>query len=278
MKTVARHVIDPELVDEGVERFSTTLARVVTAATGRPEGLSIVLEVARSYAGYLSAANADQAELCRALRIGAQAAAAIFALGSRSGEIEFTIGDQSATHAATGPTGATRPGNWRIGWWLAQVVDDRAAIDILATTPIDVLRASSSTADECQYRFVEALQGYQNRAANWADNLQAAVDATDPEAVTLIDEDFVLNILVPEMQMLFRLALGETEPFQSALQFAVERHKKYWTKASRQNDPDGLLALGAIALASSAVNAGMSITTESEYVPRPLIENACGQT
>jgi hypothetical protein len=277
MRAITRHVVDPELVDEGVERYSNTLARVVQAATVGPQALSIVLDVARSYAGYLAAAHADQAELCRALRVGAQAAAAIFALGSRSGDVEFSLGDLRMTHVATGPTGATHPGNWRIGWWLAHIVDDRAAIDTLATTPIDVMRASSTTTDECQYRFVEALQGYHTHAAHWAGSLQSALDATDPEAVTLIDEDFVLNILVPEMQMLFYLALREIAPFQTALEYAVERHKKYWGKASRRKDPDGLLALGPIALSSTAIQAGIPITTESDYIPRALIENACGQ-
>jgi Immunity protein 49 len=278
MKTIARHTVDPELVDEGVERFNDTLARVVLAATGRPEALSIVLDTARSYAGYLSAANADQSELCRALRIGAQAAAAIFALANGNGDTQITIGDKRVTHAATGPTDATHPGNWRIGWWLAHIVDDQAAIDTLATTPIDILRASSSTADECQYLFIAALQEYQTHGPNWGERLQAALDATDPQAVTLTDEEFVLNILVPEMQLLFRLALGEIAPFQTALDFAVERHKKYWAKASRKKDPDGLLALGPIALASTAYTAGVPITTESDYIPQELIENACSQT
>ena len=278
MKTIARHTVDQELVGEGVERYRNMLARVVEAIDAPPDGLSIVLDVARSYAGYLSAAGAEQAEVCRALRIGAQAAAAIFAIGSGTGDVDITVGGQRATHSATGPTGATHPGNWRIGWWLALIVDDRAAIETLAATPTAVLRASSSTADECQYLFIEALQGYLSGSASWGDSLQAAVDATDPETVVLADEEFVLNILVPEMQMFFRLALAEVEPFQTALEFAVERHKKYWAKASRKNDPDGLLALGPIALASSAFKTGAPIVTASDYVPRGLVENGCGQS
>lgn len=277
MKTIARHVVDPELVDEGVEGYRDLLVKVVDSATAHPEALSIVLSVARSYAGYLSASDADHAELCSALRVGAQAGAAIFALGGTRGSVDVNIGEHHAMVAGTGPTDSTHPGNWRIGWWLAHIVNDRAAIETLATTPIDVLRASSSTADECQYRFVEALQGYQTRSANWADSLKAALDATDPETVTLSDEEFVLNILVPEMQMLFYLALREIESFQTALEYAIERHKKYWSKAGRKRDPDGLLALGPIALASAALDAGMPIETESDYVPRALIENGCGQ-
>lgn len=267
MKSIARHAVDPELVDEGVERFEQTLDRAVTTALERPAALATVLEVARSYAGYLAAANAPQVELGRALRIGAEAATAIFALGTGSGEIEFSIAGQRARHAATGPNGATRPGTWRIGWWLAQLVGDQTAIDTLAATPVALLRASGTTTDECQYRFVEALQGFQSQAPTWGDSLQAAVDATDPEAVALIDEDFVLNILVPEMQLLFYLALNESDQFQTAFEFALERHKKYWSKADRKRDPDGFLALGPMALASLAVSAGIPVEMESDYAP-----------
>jgi hypothetical protein len=275
MKKISRHAVNPELVQEGSESDKKLLAKVLNSATGRAAALSIALGAARSYAGYLAAANPKTAELCRALRIGAQTSAAIFALGSGNGDVEFALGDQQAKLPATGPTDATHVGNWRIGWWLAHIVRDRAAIDRLAATPIDVLRGSSSRADECQYLFIEGLQGFEKRMPDWSTKLQAALDATDPAHVKLFDEEFVLNILVPEMQMLFRLALGEIAPFGAALEFALERHKKYWSKSNRKQDPDGFLALGPLAISSVAFDAGMPINVESEYVPHKLIENRC---
>ncbi len=275
MKKVSPHAVDSELVQEGVERKQELLVDVLDSAISRAAALSIVLGTARSYAGYLAAADAKTEELCRSLRIGAQAAAAIFALGSGSGEIEFALGSQHGRLPATGPTDATHVGNWRIGWWLAHLVRERAAIDRLAATPIDVLRRSSSRGDECQYLLIEALQGFEKRAPDWSTKLQAALDATDPTHVKLAEEEFVLNILVPEMQMLFRLALGEIVPFDDALEFALTRHKKYWSKGKRKQDPDGFLALGPLAISSVALDAGMTIDVESEYIPRELIENRC---
>jgi hypothetical protein len=267
MTSIARHAVDPELVDEGVERFEKTLARSLTTVVERPGALPTVLEAARGHAGYLAAANAPRAEVGRALRIGAEAANAIFALGTGSGEIEFTLDGRPMRHTATGPTGATYPGTWRIGWWMAHLVGDDAAIDTLAATPIELLRASGTATDECQYRFVEALQGYQSQAPTWGDSVQAAVEATDPEAVALIDEEFVLNILVPEMQLLFYLGLHENTSFRTSFEFALQRHKKYWSKADRKRNPDGFLALGPMALAALASAAGMPVETESDYAP-----------
>jgi len=275
MKKISRHAVDSELVQEGIERKRKLLADMLESATSRAAGLSIVLGTARSYAGYLAASNAKTAELCRALRIGTQTSAAIFALGCGGGEIEFVLGDQHGKLSATGPTDETHVGNWRTGWWLAHIVRDRAAIDRLAATPIDVLRRSSTRGDECQYLFIEALQGFEKRESDWSTKLQAALDATDPTHVKLSDEEFALNILVPEMQMLFRLAIGELAPFNEALLFALERHKKFWSKSSRKRDPDGFLALGPLAIASLAHDAGIPVEVESEYVPHKLIENGC---
>ena len=53
----------------------------------------------------------------------------------------------------------------------------------------------------------------------------------------------MLDILVPEMQMLFRLALGEIAPFTSAFEYALERHKKYWSRREAQQSRR-LFALG----------------------------------
>jgi hypothetical protein len=275
MKKISRHALNPELVQEGSEGGKELLAKVLSSATHNAAALSIVLGTARTYAGYLTAANAATTELCRALRIGAQASAAIFALASNTGNVEFALDNRHAKLAATGPTDATHVGNWRIGWWLAHIVRDGTAIDQLAATPIEIMRRSSTRGDECQYLFVEALQAFEQRTPDWSTKLQAALDATDPARVKLSDEEFVLNILVPEMQMLFRLALGDIAPFVAALEFALERHKKYWSKGDRKRDPDGFLAVGALAIASIAVDAGMRIDIESEYAPRQLIEGAC---
>lgn len=273
MKKTSRHPVDPELVEEGVESKKTLLESVLgSAAAGRPAALSLVLGAARSYAGYVAVAEPHSGELPCALRIGAQAAAAIFALSVASGDVQLDLGGARVTLPATGPTDATHVGHWRVGWWLAHLVDDRGAIDSLAATPIDVLRRSGSRGDECQYLFVDALQAFEKRADDWSTKLRLALDATDPAAARLSDEEFVLNILVPEMQMLFRLAIGDIAPFNEALHFALERHKKYWSKAGRKRDPDGYLALGPLAITKMSRKAGMPIEVESDYLPRAFLE------
>lgn len=274
MKNVSRHSVDMELVEEGVESKKDLLESMLGSTAGLPAGLSLVLSTARSYAGYVAVAQPGSDELGRALQIGAQAAAAIFALSSgRVGEVQVDLGPGGAkvTLPATGPTDATHVGNWRVGWWLSHIVEDRSAIDFLSATTLDVLRGSSSRGDECQYLFIDALQAFEKRADDWSTRLRAALTATDPATASISDEEFVLNILVPEMQMLFRLAIGETAPFNEALDFALERHKKYWSKAKRKRDPNGYLALGPLAITKMARKAGMPVEVESDYLPKQLL-------
>ncbi len=275
MKKIRRHSVDLELVEEGIDGNRTLLASGLQSAANRVAALSSLLSIARSYAGYLSVVQPESEDLCRGLRIGTKSAAAIFALATGSGKVEVDLSETSVRLPATGSTDATHVGNWRVGWWMAHIVRDQCAIDHLAAIPVEVLRRSSTRVDECQYLFVDALQAFERRASDWSTKLRVALDATDPEQANISDEDFVLNILVPEMQCLFRLAIGEIEPFNEALDFALERHKKYWSKATRKRDSHGYLGLGPLAIAGMARNAGMPIEVCSEYMPKWILEGGC---
>jgi hypothetical protein len=271
----ARHAIDREFAAEGAEGEADLLANLLEVAQTKPHALDAVISSARAYAGYLSVASSEIDPLCGVLRCGAEAAGALFALATGSGLVEVDVNQRHVRLPSTGPTDATNPGTWRVGWWMAHVVRDQGVIGRLASTPVDVLRRSSTRGDECQYLYVEALQAVGARAPDWGDRLERALDSTDPERQSLTAEDFVLNIMVPEMEMLLNLGLGDAGALQEALGYALERHRKYWGGEDRVKDPDGFLALGPLAIASMAHDAGMAVEVESEYVPAALIQGAC---
>jgi hypothetical protein len=58
----------------------------------------------------------------------------------------------------------------------------------------------------------------------------------------------------------------------AALVVALKAHKAWWGAGARLNDPVGILASQSAALASLAVQRGMTVTTGSGYMPRWLIE------
>ena len=278
MTSVPRHPIDHELAVEGAEGALEQLAAQLDVLPANPHALDSMLSTARGYAGYLSVTTAEIDPLCGALRSGAAAAGGLFALATGNGEVEVDVesaaGRRHLRLPATGPTDATHAGNWRVGWWMAHVVRDAPTITRLARTPVEVLRRSSTRGDECQYLYAEALQAVQARQDDWGERLQQALHATDPAENDLAAEEFVLNILVPEMEMLFHLGTGEPDAFQESLAYALERHRRYWSKAARR-DPDGFLALGPLAIAAMAYDAGFAIEVESGYLPVPLVEGAC---
>ena len=264
-----------ELVEEHIEANRPRLARLITTAAGDATALPSLLNVARKHAGCLAVAQPQSDELCHALRIGARAASAVFALAAASDEVEVDLGGNRTKLRATGPTDSTDVGYWRAGCWLAYIVRDRPSIQRLTDTPVTLLRRSSTRGDECQYLFAEAFQAFARRTNDWSARLRAALDATDPERISLQDEEFVLNVLVPEMEILFRLALAEPGPFNEALQFALERHKKYWSKGKRKQELDGYLALGPLAIAGMAHDAGIPVEVDSKYMPARLVEGGC---
>jgi hypothetical protein len=274
MGSIPRVIGDRDLVEEGIEGDRGLLASVLDSAARRPVALSLAIGTARRYAGYISAGRDDPAEIRRALALTAHAAAASFALASGSGPLELPLGDRTIKLDATGPTDMTHAGAWRVGWWAAHIVRDDVAIERLAATPVEVLRASSAREDECAYLFVEALQGFHYRTPEWSNKLQEAVEATDPDATKLVDDEFALEILVPEMQLLYCLALGEVPRFAAALEHALARHAKYWTRGERKRDPDGFLALGPLALASLARDLGLPIDVRSGYLLCELVTGA----
>ena len=275
MDSIPRHVVDAELVQEGLEREQAALQSLLDAEVTDAYTLADLVSVATAAAGYLAASGAATSEVCRAMRVGAQSAAGLFSLASGLGDVDLAIADRRLRLPATGPTDATHVGRWRTGWWLATIVGDEHCIDRLAEVPVEVLRASSTQADDCQYLFAEALQLYDRRTAGWADKLQAALEATDPEPRELIDEAYVLNILVPEMQLVFQHAVGDVAPFEQAFEFALTRHQNYWSTPERFRDPDGFIALGPTALAVMGRAAGYPIHGVSDYAPRELLDGAC---
>src|SRR5262249_51713242 len=121
MKTISRHAIDAELAQEGVESEAELLDIGLNAAATRAQALSGPVSAATRLVGDLSATGGEISQLCRALRLGAQAAAAIFSLAHGTGIVELTLGDRRVRLPATGPTDATHVGNWRTGWWLATI-------------------------------------------------------------------------------------------------------------------------------------------------------------
>jgi hypothetical protein len=279
MFRLRHHPTDREILAEKLdtERAGIKLGLEIMIEQSEPRPLGANIESAIRIAGALAVLDPGADELCTALRMASATSAGLFRLMlSAKGESSISFGDgRRAMVRNTGVTSETHVGTWHTGFYLACIVRDAAALDELARTPVDALRRSSTTADDCMFLWVEALQAWHKDEAGAVAKLQAAIDATDIEEHEIEFEDYVLNMLVPQMQLLFRLITHEVGPFNESLQFALERHKKYWSSAKQKRSPMGFLALAPLAFASLAHDAGLAIEVESDYLPGHLVGGDC---
>ncbi|MBC9729920.1 immunity 49 family protein [Streptomyces sp. TRM68367] len=219
--------------------------------------------------------EADKLETWEACVTAMQVGSALFASAqATTGSIEYRIGHKMHTIRA-GALPRAHAGNWLNAFWLACICREKKRMTELCQFPASRLRQADGLLDEYIYNWVEALQAYWLKRPKLGDKLVAAVEGTDPAALRHAPRDGVLQIMYPPMNLLTQLARGDQDKFNTELAKALEWHKDYWTHdEDRALDTEGLVALGPLGVCCLAVQAGFTITVESEYLPKHLLEGA----
>lgn len=207
-----------------------------------------------------------------------QTGSALFAAGmAAEGPVPCRIGSMGEVRnlPATGPQDYLHAGSWLTSYYLAVICRETERAHRLAQVPVSFLRASGADFDEYVYPWVETLQhaGFQ-RPEMW-DTLVEAVDGTDPESARVASRELMLKILYPPIELFHRYRRGQAEEFNKALTDALTWHREYWTAdETRALSGDGLVALGPLAIACMAYDAGMPVKVESEYLPKHLLQRS----
>ncbi|MBT2504792.1 immunity 49 family protein [Streptomyces sp. ISL-98] len=219
--------------------------------------------------------ESDKLETWEACVIAMQVSSALFASAQATTDsIECRIGDEMRTVRA-GTLQWAHAGKWLNAFWLACICREKKRLNELCQFPVARLREADGVFDEYIYNWVEALQAYWLKRPDFGDKLVAAVDGTDPEVLRHAPRDGVLKIMYPPMNLLTQLARGDEEKFNTELAKALEWHKSYWTRdEDRALTAEGLIALGPLGVTCLAVQAGFTITVESEYLPKHLVAGA----
>ena len=219
--------------------------------------------------------EADKLETWEACVTAMQVGSALFASAqATTGSIEYRIGHKMHPIRA-GALPRAHAGNWLNAFWLACICREKKRMTELCQFPTSKLRQADGVLDEYIYDWVEALQAYWLKRPEFGDKLVTAVEKTDPAALRHAPRDGVLQIMYPPMNLLTQLARGDQNKFNTELAKALEWHKDYWTRdEDRALDTEGLVALGPLAVSCLAVQAGFTITVESEYLPKHLLEGA----
>lgn len=270
---VVRHPID--LADAELE-MNETRTELLTALGAQPSGLGRVAfpgAVAARLLAYASIAAREDGVLQLAARSLARANAALLAVSNadRGRPVTALLGEAMLTLSALGPNSQAHVLAWRDGWYAALLARDGAALEVLSGIGDAVLRASPSRGDEFFYAWKAALIAYRQRPDAALPHLEQALALTNrgryhvaaAEAAQLMQHTFLLLGCV-----IRRDAAG----FERALVAALVLHQRFWSSADLQNDYDGWVALGPLALCCLAHDAGLPVNVESGYLLPFLIE------
>ncbi len=274
---IPRHEFPTRNVASVLESDAKRFWRNVESLRDEPSWFSNTLASAIQTLGLHCAVDpeADKLETWEACVTAMQVGSALFASAqATTGSIECRIGHEMHPIRA-GALPRAHAGNWLNAFWLACICREKKRMTELCRFPVSQLRQADGVFDEYIYDWVEALQAYWLKRPEFGDKLVAAVDGTDPTRLRHAPRDGVLQIMYPPMNLLTQLARGDQDKFNAELAKAVQWHKDYWTRdEDRALETQGLVALGPLALTCLAVQAGFTLTVESEYLPKHLIAGA----
>ncbi len=205
-----------------------------------------------------------------------QVGSAMFtAATSSDSTVDCMIAHKVRTIPAVQPSHFTDAGNWLTALWLAVICREQGRIDELVRVPVSLLRESGAVYDEYIYAWVEALQAYFTDRPEFGSSLVAAFRGTDPDQLQVAGRELMLSLLYPPLNLFLKFVQRDQEQFDQALVEALELHKQYWTAdEDRSLSSEGAVSVPLLAISCLAYDAGMSVSVDSEYLPRHLLERS----
>ncbi len=267
--TIKRHKVDLDVCREWFDSERDRLPKFLGYIKNNPSSLSQVATVAEDLIRYGSVVAPDSPDIPRALRICAQANAALFAIDRAGGErVEILLGNEKVILSGPINESILHASRWLSGVWQAMICRESALVESFCQTPTKRLRQSSTTDPEYRYNWIDAVQGFWSGAADTAKRVVVAMEATDPDRADILARDWTLNIDVPAIRLLF-YAIARDKEFDNALNEAIELHKQYWTATpKRRKDPNGFLSFELTAMTVLATERNVPFDVQSEYFLR----------
>jgi hypothetical protein len=278
MSKIESHTFDREMFQLDLASTSSFLAKITEDTRIRSSNLGILQADARKVASLSFALESGTEAVCRYLHLGAEAAAALFALASvESGTLDLPLGGRVVRLTATGPNSYTDPSSWCEGFFLAAICRDVRSLDLLCQTPSTVFRASSTKTDEYYYVYAAALQAFWKAEPETPNLLLHALRLAKPGNAKIASADYLLFVIMSQMELLYQVLIRDEAAFNASLIKSLEYHKRYWTSSEDLSDESiGFLPIGLIAIASFAHEQGMQIAEiDSGYFPMSIVKGAC---
>ncbi|MEV6678670.1 immunity 49 family protein [Streptomyces erythrochromogenes] len=208
-----------------------------------------------------------------------QSGSAMFAAAATSSEsVDCLIHHEMRSLPATGPRSWVNAGSWINVFFLSVICRDRARLDALCEIPPGLLQASGAEFDPYIHPWSQTLRSYWLGRPDLGDQLLQAAAGLAPLAAPISGPEMTTKILWPVVDLFHRFVTGDQERFNRSLVNALTLHKQYWTAdEGLARDARGLVAVGPLAMACLAYDAGFPVDVESEYLPAALLRRDwCG--
>lgn len=275
---VTRHGSPGPDDEEYAQDLSEGLADTIRSLEQSPRNFGLAMDEALMHVQARLAVdpNGSSIDTWEAVVSAMQVGSALFASASAGeGTVECRIDHEIRTIPAAGPDFYANAGNWLTAFWFAIVCRDQARMTQLCEVSLDLLRASGAQGDEYVYHWVDSLQTYWREAPGLVEKLTTTMNTSSPEIATIAPRDLLQRVLYQPINLFYRFLLKDHDAFNQALLEAVEAHKAYWTAdEDRAGSVEGYLALGPLAIACLAHDAGFPIEVESDYLPKHLLERS----
>jgi hypothetical protein len=262
-------VIDQE---HAAQRRDYYLGRVGEAFDGVPDPRSArtatldALDAARWAAG----ADGQDQRIVSALTDAAQLGVALLeSVRGQTGPVPFR------GELATVPAGLPMAG-FHAGLWADTLLAATAAQDAASAVRLSRVRFDAFTPGGWpgQAEIAAAVAAVWAGDGNIGPHLVAALERTDPTALTRDEADGALDLVVPQAAVLDALAGGR--PLDPPLQDGANRFAGYWTGRERA-EPEGLLSVPLSGLAVLGTLITGAAVTSHRVIP-PAVVNAAART
>ncbi|MET9627574.1 immunity 49 family protein [Lentzea sp. NPDC006480] len=274
---IPRHEIDLDFSRAQVDTLQRLIESALDDVETDPDALSAVRKRALMRFEHLTALDpaAGEDETWQAAVFASQAANAVFARTSKAEDVvRYRLGDREYALPVLGPNHHATPVDWVTAAFLAVVTRSEEHVAELCKVGKYTLRGSGAQVEAYVHPWVETLQRHLGGDQVPPALLESVIDLTDPGRASFASPDFMLLVAHPPVNVLFRVLRGTAEEFNDALVQAATAHRDYWRRADFAANPDGFVAVGALAMAILGRNKGFPVEVESGYLPENLVNGS----
>lgn len=216
--------------------------------------------------------DSNSVEVDRALRRAAQASGVFLAVAASPEKmIQAPLGDEMIQWKGKIDKSTVYPSKWILGFFLSCLCRDEQSKELLLHVPPSVLVDSPTKEPAYRQLLVDALRGFWLDEPDTGKRIIKAMEATDPERPDIRKPEWVLNLDVPLIELVFHIWESDAD-FGPALNKAVLLHKEYWSKTKdRRQDWDGYLPIELLGAAALAYDRKIPFEIDTEFLPQRLI-------